>query len=296
MLILLFAVDLWRVDSRFFMLTPPPQSNKKAAKNDVVSFLESRIGTYRMQPLGGENAHYYADYGLANLSAYVTVSEKRYREFMEVFSLGGRMPDMMNLKYLVMPMREYQQQQTGLAGKYAPVFNSASGTVVLENLTVLPKAWLVPSAVVISDARQLLAALNDPRFDPAQVALVESAPPLPLAPIGAAGTPGGAQVDVYEPNRIKISVKPEQNAVLILGEKYYPWWYATVDGKKAPIVPVNHILRGVYLQPGAKTVEFVFDPLPFKVGKYLTMGSLTLFAALFLRELFLWRRRVSSEG
>ncbi len=295
-LILLFAVDLWRVDSRFFILTPPPQSNKKAAKNDVVSFLESRIGTYRMQPLGGENAHYYADYGLANLSAYVTVSEKRYREFMEIFSLVGRMPDMMNLKYLVMPMREYQQQQTGLAGKYAPVFNSATGTVVLENLTVLPKAWLVPTAAVITDARERLAVLNNPSFDPAVIALVESNPPLPLAAQGAAELPGRAQVITYEPNHIKISVTPEGNNLLVLGEKYYPWWYATVDGKKAPIVPVNHILRGVYLQPGAKTVEFVFDPLPFKIGKYLTLGSLTLFAALFLRELILWRRRVSSEG
>jgi uncharacterized membrane protein YfhO len=68
-----------------------------------------------------------------------------------------------------------------------------------------------------------------------------------------------------------------------------------VDGKNTPIIPVNHILRGVYLQPGAKTVEFVFDPLPFKIGKYLTLGSLVLFAVLFLRELFLRRRGVSRE-
>jgi hypothetical protein len=294
MLFLLLVGDLWRVNSRFFVLTSPPQSDKRAAKSDVVSFLESRIGTYRMQPLGVENAHYYADYGLANISAYVTVSEKRYREFMEVFSLDGRMPDMMNLKYLVMPLNEYQRQAR-LIGKYTQVFNSASGSVVLENRTVLPKAWLVPSVLVITDTQQRLAALNDARFDPAQVALVESIPPLPLAALGTAGFPGNVQVDVFEPNRIKISVRPEKNSLLILGEKYYPWWYATVDGKNTPIIPVNHILRGVYLQPGAKTVEFVFDPLPFKIGKYLTLGSLVLFAVLFLRELFLRRRGVSRE-
>ena len=33
------------------------------------------------------------------------------------------------------------------------------------------------------------------------------------------------------------------------------------------IVPVNHILRGVYLLRAATAVEFVFDPLPFKIGK-----------------------------
>jgi hypothetical protein len=293
-LMILFVGDLWRVNSNFIALTPPPQASRRAAKNEVVAFLEKRIGTYRMQPINEESANYYADYGFANISAYVTVSEKRYREFMEVFSLDGRMPDMMNLKYLVMPLNEYQRQAR-LIGKYAQVFSSASGSVVLENRTVLPKAWLVPSVLVITDTRQRLATLNDTRFDPAQVALVESIPPLPLAPIGAAGFPGNVQVDVFEPNRIKISVRPEKNSLLILGEKYYPWWYATVDGKKAPIIPVNHVLRGVYLQPGDKAVEFIFDPLPFKIGKYLTLGSLVLFAVLFLRELFLRRRGVSRE-
>jgi hypothetical protein len=28
----------------------------------------------------------------------------------------------------------------------------------------------------------------------------------------------------------------------------------------------------------------VFDPLPFKIGKYLTLGSFALFAAMLLRE------------
>jgi hypothetical protein len=294
MLMIIFVGDLWRVNKNFIALTQPPQSSKRVAKNDVVAFLEPRIGTYRMQPINEQSATYYAGYGFANISAYVTVSEKRYREFMEVFSLDGRMPDLMNLKYLVMPLNEYQRQAR-LIGKYTQVFSSASGSVVLENRTVLPKAWLVPSVVVISDTRQRLTALNDARFDPAQVAVVESIPPLPLAPPGTAGFPGSVQVDVFEPNRIKISVRPEKNSLLILGEKYYPWWYATIDGKNTPIVPVNHILRGIYLQPGDKTVEFVFDPLPFKIGKYLTLGSLVLFAVLFLRELFLRRRGVSRE-
>jgi hypothetical protein len=35
-------------------------------------------------------------------------------------------------------------------------------------------------------------------------------------------------------------------------------------------------------------VRFVFDPLPFKVGKYLTLASFALFAAMLVRE---WKRR-----
>jgi hypothetical protein len=61
-----------------------------------------------------------------------------------------------------------------------------------------------------------------------------------------------------------------------------------VDGRATEIVPVNHILRGVYLTPGKHTVEFRFDPLPFKVGKYLTLASFALFGLMLIRE---WRRK-----
>jgi uncharacterized membrane protein YfhO len=73
-----------------------------------------------------------------------------------------------------------------------------------------------------------------------------------------------------------------------LGEKYYKGWKATVDGKNTEIVPVNHILRGVYLTTGTHKVEFIFDPLPFKIGKYLTLASFALFAGMLVRE---WRGR-----
>lgn len=285
---LLLGCDLFRVNSHFFVLVDPPQANKKAAKTDVVEFLEKRIGTYRMQPLNEQNAHYYADYNLPNISAYVTVSEKRYKEYLDGLSLSGAMVDMMNLKYLVMPAGEFAAQRGELIGKYEPVFQSSTGSVVIENRSVLPKAWLVESVAVVPDVRQRLGIMASRQFNPAAVALVESPPSLPLAP--GPQTPGliSAEVVEYSPNRTIISANPVRNSLLVIGEKYYQWWYAFVDGKKAEIVPVNHILRGVYLPPGAHRVEFRFDPLPFKVGKWLTLGSFALFAVMLGWE---WRRR-----
>jgi uncharacterized membrane protein YfhO len=94
----------------------------------------------------------------------------------------------------------------------------------------------------------------------------------------------------YEGEHIGIKATVAQNSLLVLGEKYYRWWYATVDGTRADIYPVDHILRGVYLTPGEHTVEFVFDPLPFKIGKYLTLGSFVFFALMIGREV-VWRRK-----
>ncbi|HEY5512640.1 MAG TPA: YfhO family protein, partial [Geomonas sp.] len=297
LLVLFLLGDLWRVNDRYFVLTAPPQANKSKAKSDVVTFLEGRIDHYRMQPMGDENAHYYADYGFANISAYVTISERRYKEFLEGLTLTSAMPDLMNLKYLVMPSADYQSQKGALAGKYAPAFTSSSGSVVLENSTVLPKAWLVPSVALVTEPQQRVGIMSgDPNFKPALVALVESPPPLQLAPYpGPATSAGIARLDSYETNRIKVTATATANALLVLGEKYYKGWSAKVDGKRAEIVPVDHILRGVYLTPGTHTVEFVFDPLPFKVGKYLSLASFAFLAFMLGRELWV-RRRLGTGG
>lgn len=283
LLLVLFLGDLWRVNDNFMVLTDAPKDPKKAVKSDTVAFLEKNIGNLRMQPLNEQSANHYAEFGLPSISAYVTISEKRYREYLDNLSLMGAMPDIMNLKYLVMPLAEYQSQQRSLAGKYQPVFTSASGSVVLENKTVMPKAWLVPSAVVLTDSQQRIMALNSTNFDPRLVGIVESPPPLTLAPVGAPPV-GTAKVELYEPNRIKVRVETPQNGLLVLGEKYYKWWDAKVDGKSLPVVPVNNVLRGVYLSAGNHEVSFVFDPLPFKIGKYLTLASLVFFAGLLLLE------------
>ena len=296
LLMLLALCDLWRVDNRFLVTAPPPASKQEAAKNDVVTFLKPRIDHYRMQPLNDENAHFYADNGFANVSAYVTISERRYKQFLGAFSLMSPMPDIMNLKYLLMPASDYESQKALLAVKYRPVFNSSNGSVVLENMNVMPKAWLVPSVVVVADPEQRLGIMsNASDFKPNQVAMVESAPPLQMEPYPSpAPSPAGkADVTVYEANRIVVETQALKNCLLVIGEKYYRWWYASVDGKKAGIVPVDHVLRGVYLSPGNHRVEFVFDPLPFKIGKYLTLASLTFFAVMLARECRLRRKKVA---
>ncbi|NVN98816.1 MAG: YfhO family protein [Geobacteraceae bacterium] len=290
LLIIFLLSDLWRVNDRFLVLTPPPPAKKEVAKNDIVAFLKPRIEHYRMQPMNDENALFYSDNGFANLSAYVTISERRYKQFLDVFSLMSPMPDMMNLKYLLMPAYEFEAQKGALSTKYQPVFSSSNGSVVLENKTVLPKAWLVPSVAVVEDLQQRLGILsNSTNFRADQVALVESNPPLQLDPPSQVGSPaGGATVTLYEANRIEVQAQALKNSLLVIGEKYYRWWTVTVDGKKSEVVPVNHVLRGVYLPPGNHKVVFVFDPLPFKVGKWLTLASLAFFALLIVRE---WRSR-----
>jgi uncharacterized membrane protein YfhO len=113
----------------------------------------------------------------------------------------------------------------------------------------------------------------------------------PMAP--ATGDVGEVTVGKYEANRITLSGRVTRNALLVMGEKYYKGWRARMDGKPVEIQRVDYILRGVYLTPGTHTVEFIFDPLPFKIGKYLTLASFAFFAFMVVRE---WRNRRKVKG
>jgi hypothetical protein len=222
------------------------------------------------------------------------VQQMRWQQYLDNFNVVGPMPDILNVKYLVIKSSDYLKQKEQIGKKYQAVFTApGNGVVVLENKNVLPKGWLVSAVALASDPGERIALLQNPQFDPRLLALVESIPPLQLSdPNSSTLQPIPAErvkTLVYEGERIVMEADAPSNALLVLGDKYYKGWKAAVDGKTAEIVPVNHILRGVYLVPGKHTVEFSFDPLPFKVGKYLTLASFALVGFMLIRE---WRRKI----
>jgi len=289
----LLILDVGRVDSKFIFMVDVPEKVKgsQAAKDPVLQFLGRQSGQYRVLPMGGDPM-FYASNNIPVMFTSNPVQQVRWQEFLDSFTLNSAMPDMLNVKYLVYGREQYEKEKTQLLQKYAPAFSSPDGgTIVLENRTVLPKAWLVPSAVQAGSPQQVLGVLQNPNFDPRLLALVEAPPPIPMDPpdMPPSGTTGAVRVVRYEGERIELEAQVAKNAMMVLGEKYYQGWRATVDGKKSEIYPVDHILRGVYLTPGIHKVEFVFDPLAFKIGKYLTLASFAFFFLMLCREMRLRR-------
>jgi hypothetical protein len=243
--------------------------------------------------LGGDSS-YYGQHGIPIFFTSQAVQQVRWQEVLDVFSLQSAIPDMLNLRYLVVSPEQYREEQPQFGNRYVPVYTSPDGKeMVLENRNVLPKAWLVPSVLVLKNRQEILQVLQNPAFNPSQIALVESAPPIPLGNPGQqiSMSPGEVRINRYEGEWIELTAAPTINSMLVIGEKYYQGWKARVDGKDAVIHPVDNILRGVYLTPGSHRVEFWFDPLPFRIGKYLTLTSFALYFVMLVREYLLRRRR-----
>lgn len=97
----------------------------------------------------------------------------------------------------------------------------------------------------------------------------------------------------YRGSQVEIDLSPDKESrFLVLNELYHPRWTARVDGRTATVLPVNLVMRGVEIPPGAIKVELEFVPysrfrgwwlLPLAgtVAALLAAGSLPrIFAAL----------------
>ena len=102
------------------------------------------------------------------------------------------------------------------------------------------------------------------------------------------GNAGTVEFTSYAPTDIKFHTQAATPTVLLLNDQYDPHWRVTVDGKPAPLLRANFIMRGVYLTPGEHNVEFQFR-LPVK-PLYVTVSAMAVGILLSGVLIFLTRK------
>ncbi len=291
LLIALLVADIGRINAKFLFLVDAPHKTIDKA-TPAMEYLLKQQGHYRTLPLSGEPMPYSAK-NIPVLFTSSPVQQQRWQEFLDGFNFGSPMLDILNVRYLVMNPEQYEKDFRIFGERFVPVFASPDGKdLVVENRHVLPKGWLVPAVVRVQEGGQALAIIQNPAFDARNLAIVEADPPLALEQAGAASTPPGeVSLERYEGERVVFRATVTKNALLVTGEKYANGWKVLVDGKPARLERVDYVLRGVYLTPGTHEVRFIFDPLSFKMGKWLTLGSFMLFAVMLGLEWRRWRRQ-----
>ncbi|MGH7128156.1 MAG: YfhO family protein, partial [Planctomycetaceae bacterium] len=143
---------------------------------------------------------------------------------------------------------------------------------VYENMTAVPRAYLVPEVRAVSGDSAALAAMRDPGWDPRRVAFVNGrVPDLPDTPLS-----GVATITSADPDRIVVATRSDRAALLVLADNYLDGWTVHVDGEAADLLRVNHTFRGVVAPAGEHEIVFAFQPAALRIGfaVYLTCGAL----------------------
>jgi hypothetical protein len=159
----------------------------------------------------------------------------------------------------------------------------------------LPRAWLVHRAIVAPTRDEELELARRVKPDE-EVVVDRSVGPLDgRAPTRPPAEGADVAIRAYEPDHLVLTAWSPRDAVLVLGERDYPGWRATIDGQPAPLLRANYLLRGLYLPGGQHEVVLRFEPPGLAAGQALAAEAVwwaTLLVALrLLLPIALWAGR-----
>ena len=202
-----------------------------------------------------------------------------------IWQLNSPLVDVLNVRYLIAPSApgpRWQERFRPPAGSPPQATHEAAWDAqlaVFENAQVMPRAFVAYQARSASSAAEEAALVARPDFDPHREIVVGA-----VTPSGekvAAPTvenkqrlPTPARLLAHQRQRVVIEAEAEAAGVLTLSDAFYPGWTATVDGRPAPIVPVDLALRGVALTPGRHRVEMSYHDKALRPGGVLSLLGL----------------------
>jgi O-antigen/teichoic acid export membrane protein len=330
-LILLTALDSFLAHGHFNPATDPALSPlTEQGTPPVVKFINEREGNNapRNSPLAppfrfttfnapGEktfNANVGMYYGWQDIRGYDSIIPRQYVDLMNrlqpqenellynriapVYSqpggdvyaaLDSPLLDLLNVKYL---LTEHYVPNPG----WQEIYRDES-IGVYENQDVLPRVFIARRAEVLPAAEQPLTSA-----DLRDVVFLEEAPADANALIPASPQLADARISRYTANDVFVDVNLSDRGWLVLSDAWFPGWKAYLrpfggnenEETELTIYRADSALRAVYLpDDGQWTVRFVYSPMSFKLGLYVSfLAGMTL---LLLLLYWLWGRYYRPE-
>jgi hypothetical protein len=158
--------------------------------------------------------------------------------------------------------------------------------------TVLPRAFIVPSAEVVAK-EEILDRLTSPDFDPLKTVLIEEESKVPVRSTEGPYTKARVDIIDYAPDSILLNAESPSTGYLFLSEIFYPGWKAYVDDRPATILRGNYLFRVIPIPAGRHQIRLHFDPPTIKLG--IGVSVLTLLVILGTLVYFFRRRRIPTE-
>jgi len=275
----LLVFDLWRVDARFIQNF---DYKSYFHADSAIEFLKKDKEKFRVMSFPrtyqGQNILAFYDimqvfgYHGNQLKVYDEFTERKYLESARTpeeyskrysqFILGNKL-DLLNTKYFL-------SRQPLQHPKFKQVF-FGDGVYVFQNQTYLPRARIVFKYEVIGDGDQILKRIADPNFDYQNSVILEEEPQVSLGQVDTNLARGNAWIEKDEINSFQVKAVLSRPGFLILSENYYPSWKAYLDGKQTKVYRANYLFRAVYLEEGEHELRFVFDSVPYRIGKTSTL-------------------------
>ncbi len=160
------------------------------------------------------------------------------------------------------------------------------GLYVIENKNAFPRFYLAGETLKIIEEEEALASL--PSIYDTRVVIIEEGKPLH-------NQIGEYFISLREERTgfLKLQIKSDREAYLVITETFFPGWKAFVDGEEKRVVPANFTFQGVLVPAGEHEVILAYRPFTFKLGFYFALMGLGSISAFLYVE---GKRRILSKA
>ena len=307
-----------------------PQRHDPASKPPYIEFLESDSSVYRVFGLDRVLYPNYSEaFGIADIRGFTAQSVERYFVYIRNFIqpsmrsrftgaylpplnserdppdiVGNPLFDLTNVRYVmtrggrdILDALGDSTTEEEVAQQFTLVYEGEVN--VYENLRAMPRAFLVGDVNTVPDLETAKDLMSDPSFDPRQTAIVETptSDDTLLALIdGEPPALSEVSFEEYSANTVRLSVRTDEPALLVLADTNYPGWRVTVDGESETLYATDVAFRGVFIPSGTHTVEFTYLPASFVAGGAISVASIAIVGSFALAWGVIARRRLTGKN
>lgn len=284
----LIIFDLWIFSIKFYTTIDPDLFFKTPSYINVIKQDKTK---FRIFDVDGDKLFLHGINKIESLSGFGAFYLKNYREFLWLSGDHLDTPyesffafrNIKNLNILKLLNTKYIITRKPLSIDGIEKVYDKKESIYKINGT-LPRAYVVPNAVVLKSKQEIFTYLKKTSFDPKKMVILENSSPYPVK---NSSTFNRVSISTYEPNRIEMQTYLENPGYLVLSEIWYPGWKAYDNRKETEIFKANYIFRSIYIQKGKHDITFIYDPDSYKIGKTISIIS---FLAIIMYIIHLRKR------
>lgn len=308
----LLLIEMWNWGFWLVKTETPQTLAKYYQLSPDIQYLQSHIGLNRVLPLDNTCSWQHTKeefefrpnrmipHQIQDIRGYDPTILKYYTEIINV--LQGFHPDAKQGGILVLSVAEaFRPQVLGLLNvqyiaSMVSLRPSLNTSLEYQNRIRfyrynknLPRAFVVPHAIVISDRLKRLKYISSPAFNPEKVLILQAKDTRIPASAWVEDTTLTASLvsypvlnKAYGADFSKWEVNLPSKGFIFFSEIWYPGWRAFDNGKEIPLYQANNAFRAVYLKTGTHLLELKFLPASFYWGKRISEVCLILVLGIIL--------------
>jgi hypothetical protein len=269
----------------------PPRLHVTAAAESVASqsVLNDSIAAIQEQASRTLSANLSIVYGIAAMPGYDAATPRTlYRLSSITRQSGVAALRLSGTRYVILPIEPNTKTPVGLD----PMAEIMPRVWLLRVRNPLPRVFVAGRADIVPDDGIEERLLSDEVLE-GRTALI--APDQRAASLPGPDKPASpCRIDAFRNTEVRATCRADADAIAVFVEQSYPGWSATVDGKPAPILRSNLLMRAVPIPAGEHTVVLRFRPVALTAAEWISSLSLLLLFALAVAGLRRQRRSPAS--